>query len=362
MSDRMRITVLGLSITSSWGNGHATTYRALLRALADRGHDITFLERDVPWYADHRDMPTSRHWLTVLYRSLDELKDRHNEAVRDADLVIVGSYVPDGIEVGKWVTRTATGVTAFYDVDTPITIANLERGECEYLSADLIPRFDMYLSFTGGPMLRKLEKEFGSPLAKPLYCSFDPAGYFAEERDALWDLGYMGTYSDDRQPPLERLLLEPARLWAEGRFAVAGPMYPREIEWPQNVERIDHVPPSDHRKFYTSQRFTLNLTRSDMVKVGYSPSVRLFEAAACGAPIISDWWEGLDSLFQPGREILIGRTPEDVLQILKETPEAERLAIGAAARRRVMEEHTSDHRAQELEDYASLARKSGVPA
>ncbi len=223
------------------------------------------------------------------------------QAVRHADLVIVGSYVPDGVEVGRWAIATAQGVTAFYDIDTPVTLAKLERGDTEYLSPDLIRRYDMYLSFTGGPTLQRLERQYGSPMARALYCSVDPERYHPEPAEPRWDLGYLGTYSDDRQPTVDRLLVEPARAWGEGRFVVAGPQYPGSIVWPANVARIEHLPPADHSAFYNAQRFTLNVTRADMIAAGWSPSVRLFEAAACGTPIISDWWAGLDSLFDPGQ-------------------------------------------------------------
>ncbi len=238
------------------------------------------------------------------------MRDRFAAAVREADAVIVGSYVPEGVAVGDWVTRTAGGLTAFYDIDTPVTLAKLERGDLEYLSPALIPRYDLYLSFTGGPTLERLEREFGSPRALPLYCSVDPSLYFPESCERKWDLGYLGTYSADRQPPLEALLVEPARRWGDGRFCVAGPQYPADIAWPTNVSRIEHLPPARHRAFYNQQAFTLNITRADMVRAGYSPSVRLFEAAACGVPIISDWWDGLGTVFRPGEEILISRGPK----------------------------------------------------
>ncbi|HEV7923375.1 MAG TPA: glycosyltransferase [Thermoanaerobaculia bacterium] len=357
----MRIVILGLSITSSWGNGHATTYRALVRELVARGHDVLFLERDVPWYADNRDLPEPPFGTTRLYSSLASLKRRFGGEVRDADVVMVGSYVPEGIAVGEWVTRRATGITAFYDIDTPVTLASLERGDCEYLSTRLIPRYQLYLSFTGGPILEHIERTYGSPMARPLYCSFDPAIYFPERIGHSWDLGYLGTYSDDRQPTLERLLIEPAKRWKEGRFIAAGAQYPRNIRWPRNVERLEHLPPAEHRAFYSGQRFTLNVTRAAMIRAGYSPSVRLFEAAACGVPIISDDWEGLDTVFRIGSEILVARSSGETLAYLHDLDERERRAIGRRARKRVLAEHTAAHRAAELESYL-LARDAEAAA
>jgi spore maturation protein CgeB len=349
----MRIVILGLSITSSWGNGHATTYRALVRELERRGHEVLFLERDRPWYAAHRDLPRPPYGRTELYGELDELRDRFAGAVREAELVIVGSFVPDGVQVGAWVQQEAGGVTAFYDIDTPVTLARLARGEHDYLAPELIPGYDLYLSFTGGPTLRRLEREYGAPRARVLYCSVDPELYFPEPHAHAWALGYMGTYSDDRQPPLERLLFAPAREQPAARFVVAGPQYPDSIAWPANVQYVPHLPPAEHRAFYNRQRFTLNITRADMVKAGWSPSVRLFEAAACGTPIVSDRWAGLETLLEPGREILLAERAEDVLHVLRHVGEEERLAIAERARARILGGHTAAHRAAELESYAA---------
>ena len=354
--DALRFVFLGLSLTSSWGNGHATTYRGLVRELCEQGHEVVFLERDMPWYASNRDMPHPPFGRAYLYQSLDELRDGYTQTVRQADIVIVGSYVPDGVTVGGWVLDTAQGVTAFYDIDTPVTLAKLGRGDYEYITPALIPRYDLYLSFSGGPTLTRLEQEYGSPAARPLYCSVDPALYYPDTNTApLYDLGYMGTYSDDRQPPLDRLLVEPARQWAAGRFAVAGPQYPADIVWPSNVQRIEHLRPAEHRAFYAAQRVTLNITRRDMIEAGYSPSVRLFEAAACGTPILSDWWPGLDTFFTPDREILIAHTPADALHALREL-DADALAdLGDRAHQRVLSCHTAAHRARELAAYAREA-------
>lgn len=348
----LKIVILGLSITSSWGNGHATTYRGLVRELVRRGHDVLFLERDVPWYAGHRDLPDPPFGRTALYADVASLQRDHAAQIGEADLVIVGSFVPDGVAVGDWVQAEAPGRTAFYDIDTPVTLAALVRGGTTYLQARQIAGYDMYLSFTGGPTLDRLEREFGSPAARMLYCSVDPELYYPEPVAQDCDLGYMGTYSDDRQPTLEALLLEPARQWAQGRFEVAGAQYPSGIEWPSNVRYTAHLPPALHRDFYNRQRFTLNVTRADMIQAGWSPSVRIFEAAACGTPIISDRWDGIESLLVPGEEIFLADSPDEVLRLLRELSEEERRAVGERARRRILSEHTAAHRAAELEGYA----------
>ena len=352
----MRIVILGLSITSSWGNGHATNYRALVKALDARGHDVVFLERDVPWYAASRDLPEPPHGRTELYRSTEELREEHAAPVADADLVVVGSYVPDGVRVAEWVLETAGGLVAFYDIDTPVTVGAVERGACEYLVPELLARFDVYLSFTGGPILERLERRHGVRRARPFYCFVDPEMHRPEPRAERWALGYLGTYSPDRQPAVERLLLEPARARPDLRFAVAGPQYPDDLAWPDNVDRIEHLPPDEHRAFYAAQRFTVNVTRDDMRRAGWSPSVRLFEAAACGTPVVSDWWEGLDAFFEPGREILV----EGALERLDRVSADDARAIGEAARARVLREHTAARRVEQLE--AEVAALAGAPA
>jgi spore maturation protein CgeB len=356
MPEPLNIVMLGLSITSSWGNGHATTYRALARALSERGHRVLFLERDKPWYAENRDLPDPPFGTTHLYGSLEELYDLYADDVARADLAMVGSYVPDGVDVGRWVIETARGTRAFYDIDTPITLSKLAAGDFEYLHPSLIPQFDIYLSFTGGPLLALIKHTYRAPRSEPLYCSVDPELYFPDAVEPEFDLGYMGTYSDDRQPTLEELLIKPAQCWGTGFFAVAGPKFPDTEAWPDNVLYVEHLPPGAHRRFYTAQRFTLNVTRREMIRAGYSPSVRLFEAAACATPIVSDAWQGLDHFFKIGDEILVAQNGQEVLHYLRKMPEATRRRIGERARARVLSAHTSAHRAMELERYVHRAR------
>ncbi len=347
----MNIVILGLSITSSWGNGHATTYRSLIKGLFNRGHSIRFLERDVPWYENQRDGDYSKYCEVSLYSSLSDLREHFKQEIQDADAVIVGSYVPEGVEAGKWVLDSARGITAFYDIDTPVTLAKLENNDYEYIHPDLIPGFDLYLSFSGGPVLDIFMSRYGSPNAKTLYCSVDTDLYYPENHPVKWDLGYLGTYSTDRQPPLKKLMIDAAEKWPEGNFVVAGPQYPDSVKWPENTLRLEHLPPAEHRKFYNQQRFTMNITRKDMIRMGYSPSVRLFEAAACGVPVISDYWNGLDDIFSIGDEILISNSTSDTLRFLINLSDDERIQIGNKAREKVLKAHTGEQRAIELEDY-----------
>ncbi len=362
----MKIVVFGLSVTSAWGNGHGTTYRALLSALHARGHGIVFFEKDVEWYASNRDLPEPEFCRVILFDKWREVLPAVRRELRDADVAMIGSYFPDGWQAADEIAASPARAKAFYDIDTPITVAALrEHGRTDYLHARQIRIFDIYFSFTGGPMLQELESRFGARRAVALYCSFDPQQYrrFGTNRRFACDLSYMGTYAPDRQPKIEELLCEPARQMPAKSFIVAGPQYPKEVRWPKNVRRIKHLNPRWHAKFYSSSRFTLNVTRRDMVMAGYSPSVRLFEAAACGATIISDNWPGLDSFFSPGEEILLPTGVDDVVRYLSQLSDSEIRRVGERAQERVLAEHTSRHRAIEFEkEIESIAAQRELPS
>lgn len=345
---RYDFVILGLSLSSSWGNGHATTWRSLVKGLRALGQRVLFLERDVPWYAENRDLDHSEDCDLVLYRSVAELEERHGQTIADAGAVIVGSYVPDGIAVLDLVLARALGKVCFYDIDSPVTVAALERGEPTYIARRQIPALDAYLSFSGGSILRRIENAHGAVAAHAFFCSVDAAAYRPDEVPPVYDLGYLGTYSPDRQPALERLLLDVARRLPEHRFVVAGPNYPADVDWPTNVERIEHLPPPEHRRFYARQRFTLNVTRADMVKAGWSPSVRLFEAASCGTALISDAWPGLTELLPKDEAILVADGTEDVIRALVTMDDAARRRMAERARERILAEHTSEARARQL--------------
>ena len=344
------IVFFGLSVTSSWGNGHATTYRALLRGLERLGHEVLFLERDAPWYADNRDCRAISGCRIELYPSLAELRRRFEDEVKNADAVIVGSYVPEGADVLRWVLDTARGSRLFYDIDTPITLANLAHERPTYIAAESIPELDAYLSFSSGPVLDLIEREHGAKIALPLCCSVDTSLYRPVIAAPTQALSYLGTYSEDRQSALDSLLVEPARALPGEQFMVGGAGYP-ELDWPTNVTRIEHVNPGEHAAFYGKSRFTLNVTRADMKRLGHSPSVRLFEAAACGTAIISDEWPGLSAFFEPEREILVASDTDQVLRYLRDLPAAVRTAIAERARARVLREHSADHRSRQLAFY-----------
>jgi spore maturation protein CgeB len=346
---RFKIVVLGPSLTSSFGKGDVATYRGLVRDLTVRGHEVFSLERSREGGVASPRQPDSGR--VDEYSSLKELKDRHPAAVRDADIVLVGSQIPEASSAGDWVTRQAQGVTVFYDLNSPGTIAGLNRNSSTHISAELISRYHLYLSSTGGPLLDQLEDHYGSPMARPLYPAVDARLFFPESAAQNWDLGYLGGHCTERQPAMDRLLLEPARLWGEGRFVVSGSKYPSSMRWPKNVKRIPHVPPQKRRAFFNSQRFALIITPPELIAIGHSPSARLFEAAACGIPAITEFWPGLDTFFKPDEEILISHSADETLVYLEEISELERRRLGYRARERVLARHTSRHRAAELEGY-----------
>ncbi len=348
----MNLVIFGLTITSAWGNGHATTYRSLIKAFALRGHRVRFVEKDVEWYRNNRDLPEPRFCTVRLYQDWEMEEASLVREAQAADAVMIGSYFPDAIRATRALLGAGAGPLLFYDIDTPITIAQLRaHGQCEYLEASLIPEYAAYLSFTGGPTLEELESRFGSARAVPFYCSVDPDLYkpMAVRAEYAYDLSYLGTYARDRQPKLMSLLNQTAHSLPDAGFLVAGAMYPSDVPWAPNVRRLTHVAPPDHPDFYSSSRFTLNLTRDDMINAGYSPSVRLFEASACGAAILSDRWDGLDQFLTPGEEILLPANAAETTDILLHLSDGDRRRIGKRARERILAEHTSHHRALEFE-------------
>lgn len=352
----MKLVVFGLTVSSSWGNGHATLWRGLIKALAAQQCEVTFFERDVPYYARHRDLFDLPAGELVLYADWADLAARALSEIRAADAVIVTSYCPDGPAAAALACEAAR-LAVFYDMDTPVTLARLAAGEgVDYLPAEGLSAFDLVLSYTGGEALVRLERELGARRALPLYGHVDPDAHRPgppQPRFAA-DLSYLGTYAADRQPTVAALFAEPARRRPDLRFLLGGSGYGEAFPWSDNIFFLDHVAPPEHGAFFASSRLTLNATRRDMADLGYCPSGRLFEAAACGAPILTDVWEGLDLFFEPGREILTARTTDDALAALDLAP-ADLAAVAAAARERTLDEHTSARRAGQLIGYLSAS-------
>ena len=343
----MKIVVWGLTVSSSWGNGHATLWRGLIRALGRAGHEVVFVERDQPWYAEHRDLLDLPGGRLVLYRDWEEVAHRRDLA--DADAAIVTSYCPDAVRATALVLD-GRATSVFYDLDTPVTLARLAAGESvDYLPPQGLGAFDLVLSYTGGPALDALSDRLGARDPRPLYGHVDPDVHRPAEPLAMFrgDLSYLGTYAADRQPTVERLFTDAAARAPDHRFVLGGSSYPADFPWQPNIFFMDHVAPPDHPAFFSSSRLTLNVTRADMAAMGWCPSGRLFEAAACGVPVVSDDWAGLSTFFTPGEEILLADCTDNVLAAL-DLSEVELTRIAAAARARVLAEHSSAARAAEL--------------
>ncbi len=346
----MNIVVFGLSITSAWGNGHATLLRGLFRVLNSNGHNIEFFEWDTPYYASHRDGHNLPYVRTHLYSSWDDTLLEIRRTLDGADAAIVTSYCPNGAEACALIVDTPHLRRIFYDMDTPVTLSQLNQGNVPpYLPPDGLAEFDLVLSYTGGGAISELRDRLGAKNVASLYGWVDPETYLQVpvRPDYEADLSYLGTYAADRQLSLEELFIEPARQSSDGRFIIAGAMYPEKDNWPQNIRYLDHVAPPDHAAFYSSATLTLNVTRGAMAAMGYCPSGRLFEAAACGTPVLSDWWEGLDSFFVPNEEILITRSTPDSIKALRQD-RAGLARVGARARERTLDCHTAAARAKRL--------------
>jgi spore maturation protein CgeB len=354
----MKLVIFGLSVSSSWGNGHATLWRGLISALAASGHRVTFFERDVPYYASHRDLCELPGGRLVLYRAWDETVHTAMAELSEADAAIVTSYCPDAIAATDAMLDSPLSLSVFYDLDTPVTLDRLRSGATvPYIGPGGLAGFDLVLSYTGGAALRELRDLLGARRVAPLYGSVDPAMHRPVAADPRYraDLSYLGTYAADRQQALERLFVEPARRLPERRFLVGGAQYPDDFPWSDNVWFVRHLPPEEHSAFYSSSRLTLNVTRAPMAVMGWCPSGRLFEAAACGTAIVSDTWEGLEDFFAPGEEILLASAAEDVVAAMELT-DAELTLIRGAARERVLADHTAEHRATELVALLEAAR------
>ena len=345
----MKLVIFGLTISSSWGNGHATLWRGLCKALSAQGHEVTFFERDVSYYANHRDLFAPQNYHLSLYPTWNSVRPEAEAAVHDSDAAIVTSYCPDAQSASDLILGSSA-LKIFYDLDTAVTLEKLRsEGDVSYVPREGLAKFDLVLSYVGGTALDDLRELLQARKAAPLYGSVDPEMYKPVPSSEHYesDLSYLGTYAGDRQHALQKLFLEPANRLPKRKFLLGGAQYPEDFPWNDNVWFVRHVPPPEHPAFYCSSRTTLNVTRGAMAEVGYCPSGRLFEAAACGTPIVSDSWQGLADFFEPGKELLVARSPDDVVQALTRDQEGLE-CIGRAARERVLKEHTAEHRSREL--------------
>ncbi len=348
----MRIVVFGFTISSSRGNVHAVLWRGLCRALAAMGHHVVFFERDVPYHAAHRDQSSPAGCELHLYTSWRDALPVARREVARADAAVVTSYCPDAIAAAELVVAACRGTSVFYDLDTPVTLDGLEAGaRVEYLPPSGLGAFDRVLSITGGRALGALRDRLGARRVAPLYGCVDPLFHKPAPLEARFasDLSYLGSCSPDRRAAVEELVVEPARRRPRDRFLLGGAQYPDDFPWQPNLFPVPHVAPAEHPAFFSSAGLSLNVTRETMARWGWCPPARLFEAAACGAPQVTDAWEGLEDFFEPGKEVLVARSAGDVLDALSRT-RAEMQQLARCARERALDEHTAAVRARTFVD------------
>ncbi len=352
----MRIVLFGLSVTSSWGNGHATLLRSLFEALHEQGHTVSFFERDTEYYAAHRDAPTLPYADIHLYETWEKVRSKAKDLLDHADVGIVTSYCPDGRAASDLVANSHIWRKVFYDMDTPVTLSRLGQGEMvDYVPAEGFAGFDLVLSYTGGAALEQLSTKLRARRTAALYGWVSPKTHYPTASSPIYaaDVSYLGTYAPDRQQILQKLFIEPASQLPEKRFVLGGAMYPKDVSLPPNVRVFDHVAPPSHSTFYCSSPLTVNVTRGSMAAMGYCPSGRLFEAAACGTAVLSDWWPGLETFFEPGKEILFASTTAEAISALTRDRSA-LAAIAQSARQRTLACHTAEIRARRLVDLLTV--------
>jgi spore maturation protein CgeB len=345
----MKITFFGLTLSSSWGNGHATPLRAIVRALGRLGHQVTFFEKDVPYYSQHRDLPEPDFCRLRLYDDWANIRFEALAEATSSDVVVTTSFLPDGAAILNELLHLNRPLRVYYDLDTPVTLSRWQRSEAvEYVTPEQLAAFDLVLSFTGGRALEEL-KRYGVKQSAAIYGCVDPDMHFRTAPDERFasEFSYMGTYSADRQHKLDTLFFDAARQLADRKFLVVGSLFPDGLDWPQNVWYQPHLAPSEHPAFYSSSQATLNITRGEMAAFGHCPSGRLFEAAACCTSVITDHFTGLEEFFDIDNEVFIAQQTSDVVFALG-LPDADLQRIASAARERTLDEHTGMVRARQM--------------
>jgi len=352
----LKITIFGLTVSSTWGNGHATFYRAILRALARLGHSVTFYERDQSQFARHRDLPESEEFGVRLYARWDAVRHAAVEEAKHSDVVLLGSHVPEGARIADAILALREPLRVFYEWDTPGTLERLTYGGLEYLRALQLPDFDLILSRTGGSSLSALEMDYGARMALPLFPCVDPEQFFRlPARPQLrCELSYVDGYSLEKQVQLESMVIAAAKQRPSWKFLLAGPPRPAGLAWPKrgqggskfpkNVRRVESMTREDRPALYSSSRLTLNLSGKAAAEWGFCPSSQLFEAAACGTPLLTTGFAGLESFFEPGVELLVAADAVDVIAGM-ERSDASLASMARRAHERTLDEHTGYHRA-----------------
>jgi spore maturation protein CgeB len=349
----MNIAFFGSSIVSAYWNGAATYYRGIVRALHDRGHRITFYEPDAFGRQQHRDIDDPDWCTVVVYPAETEQQVLATvEQARGADLVVKASGVGvhDTLLESAVLSLQAPGrLVLFWDVDAPATLDRMQADPADPLRA-LVPRYDLVLTYGGGEPVRAAYRDLGARECVPIYNALDPATHFPVEPDPRFEarLGFLGNRLPDREERVEEFFLRAAAQLPAHRMLLGGSGW-QDKAMPPNVHYVGHVYTADHNAFNCTPLAVLNISRASMARYGFSPATRVFEAAGAGACLITDAWEGVDTFFEPGSELLVAGNADEVAAHVEALRPQTARRIGQAALQRVRAEHTYAHRAAQLD-------------
>jgi spore maturation protein CgeB len=365
MSVGLNVAFFGSSLVSAYWNGAATYYRGILRALAERGHRITFYEPDAFERQQHRDIPDPEWARVVVYPADDRGAQRALDDARGADLVVKASGVgvfDELLEAAVLELREPGGLAIFWDVDAPATLDRLESFSRDPFRP-LVQRYDFILTYGGGDPVVAAYKRFGARECVPIYNALDATTHFPVDPEPRFeaDLGFLGNRLPDREARVEEFFLKAAAQCPERRFLLGGSGWAGK-PMPANVSYLGHVYTRDHNAFNVTPLAVLNISRESMARYGFSPATRVFEAAGAGACLITDAWEGIEMFLEPEREVLVAADGGEVAARLRELDPETARRIGRAARRRILAEHTYAHRAAQVESVLGLATPAGAGA
>lgn len=349
----LKIAFYGSSLVSALWNGAATYYRGLIRALYKKGHTITFYEPDIYERQSNKDIEPPSWCNVVVYQPNEEDALRVLAKAEEADVIIKASGVgvlDDFLEAAVLQLKKENQVCIFLDVDAPATLDRVNNNYADYFK-NLIPKYDIILTYGGGEPVSSAYKKLGAKDCIPIYNALDPDTHFPvpPRQDIICDLGLLANRMPDREKRIEYFFLETAAMMPKKKFLLGGSGW-----WDKpksnNIQYIGHVFTKDHNAFNCSSLVVLNISRESMAKYGFSPATRVFEAAGAAACTITDYWEGIDYFFEPDKEILVAKTNTDIVDLLKDMDRIKAKAIGEAAYKRVLAEHTYMHRAAQLEN------------
>ncbi|PTX18978.1 spore maturation protein CgeB [Pontibacter mucosus] len=362
-NNKLKIAFFGSSLVSAYWNGAATYYRGIIRALSERGHRITFYEPDAYDRQQNRDMDDPEWAKVVVYKATEECVYECLEDAQHADMVVKASGVgvfDELLEREVLKLQTDDRLVVFWDVDAPATLDRVHHNPSDPF-LPLIPRYDMVLTYGGGNPVVNAYEALGAKKCVPVYNALDTTTHFPVEPDPRFvcDLAFLGNRLPDREARVDEFFLKPAALELNKKFIIGGSGW-GDKQMTDNVHYTGHVYTNDHNAFNCTPMAVLNISRESMARYGFSPATRVFEAAGAGACIITDYWEGIEFFFEPGKEILVAHSGADVAKIIAELSKEKAKAIGEAAYKKVLAAHTYQHRAEQLEKllYAKVTFKN----